>query len=357
VGVLARYLLVRFIVLFAAVLAILVVLVGVVELLADFGDFVREGISFSDALAVVALRIPHKHLPLLIPIAAFSAAFLAVGGAARSNEVIAMKAGGVSPLRVLIPVLASAVVISGVALLFNETIAVRAREVQRRIAGGDDSELTFRRGSFWYHKGHTIYNVRDADPARRVLNDVAIFDLDERGRLVRSIRATAATIETGGRWRLSDAVLQTFEPENPRGVPTYRRLATTEVELPEEKALLQAGVEDLSIRELSEVRVERDPNDTASLRAASLLHERASAPFASFLFVVLAVPLGLRVERTRSMALPALQGVVAIFLFVMLRQYGGTLATQGVTSAVATPWFILAAFLVYGVVALWRVPR
>src|SRR5262249_22860146 len=128
VGVLARYLLVRFIVLFAAVLAILVVLVGVVELLSDFGDFVREGISFSDALAVVALRIPHKHLPLLIPIASFSAAFLAVGGAARNNEVIAMKAGGVSPLRVLIPVLACAVGIPGAALPVTHTLRVRVRE-------------------------------------------------------------------------------------------------------------------------------------------------------------------------------------------------------------------------------------
>lgn len=357
VGVLARYLLVRFVVLFAAVLAILVVLVCVVELLADFGDFARSAIGFSDALLLVAIRVPNQHLPLLIPIASFAAAFLAIGGAARTNEVLAMKAGGVSPLRVLVPVLACAVAISGVALLFNETIAVRAREIQRRLVGGDDAELTFRRGSFWYHKGHTIYNVRDADPVSRVLHDVAIFDLDEHGRLVRSIRAAEATIGADGRWRLTDAVLQGFDPNDATVIPTYQRLATTEVELPEEKALLHAGVEDLSIRELSEVRDDREHSDTASLRATSLLHERASAPFASFLFVLLAVPLGLSVERTRSMALPALQGVVAIFLFIMVREYGGTLATQGVTSAVATPWVILATFLAYGSFELWRVPR
>jgi lipopolysaccharide export system permease protein len=357
VGVLARYLLVRFVALFAAVLFILVLLVGVVELLADFGEFARSGVGFSNMLALVALRIPHKHLPLLIPIGAFAAAFLAVGSAARTNEVLAMKAGGVSPLRVLLPVLACAGLISGAALLFNETIAVRAREVQRRLAGGDDAELTFRRGSFWYHKGHTIYNVRDADPVRRVLHDVAIFDLDERGRLVRSIRAADATIGADGHWQLADAVLQGFDPNDATATPSYQRLAATEIELPEEKALLQAGVEDLSIRELSEVRHDRDPGDTASVRAATLLHERASAPFASFLFVLLAVPLGLRVERTGSMALPALQGVIAIFLFIMVREYGGTLATQGVTSAVATPWAILAAFLAYGTLELWRVPR
>jgi lipopolysaccharide export LptBFGC system permease protein LptF len=190
-----------------------------------------------------------------------------------------------------------------------------------------------------------------------VLHDVAIFDLDDRGRLVRSIRAAHATVGADGRWQLTDAVLQGFDPADATVVPTWRRLAETEVELPEEKALLHAGVEDLSIRELAEVRDDREPGDTASLRATTLLHERASAPFAVFLFVLLALPLGLRVEQTRSMALPALQGVVAIFLFIMVREYGGTLATQGVTSAVATPWFILAAFLAYGAFELWRVPR
>jgi LPS export ABC transporter permease LptG len=357
VGVLARYLLGRFLALFAAVLAILALLVALVELLADFGDVARASDGFGGALLLVALRVPYEHLPLLFPIAAFVAAFLCAGTAARSNEILAMKAGGVSPLRVLAPVIACAALISGLALLVNETIAVRAREAERRLAGGEDAELSFRRGSFWYHKDHTIYNVRDADPTTRVLRDVAVFDLDDRGRLVRSIRAAQATIGEDGRWQLSDAVLRSFQPDDASAPATYQRLAETEIELPEEKALLHAGVEDLSIRELAEVRDDRDPDDTASLRATTLLHERASAPFAAFVFVLFAVPLGLRVERTRSMALPALYGVVAIFLYLMVRRYGATLATQGVLSAVATPWVILAAFLALGAIALWRVPR
>lgn len=357
VGVLARYLLVRFVVLFAAILVILVVLVTLVELLADFGEVMRSGNGFTGALVLATMRVPHEHLPLLIPIAAFAAAFLTVGGAARSNEILAMKAGGVSPLRVVAPLFAAAVVISGLALLVNETLAVRARDVHQRLAGGEDAELSFRRGSFWYHKGRTIYNVRDANPDTRVLREVAIFELDESGRLVRSIRAAQATIGADGRWQLSDAVLRSFDPSDPAAIPTYQRLASTEVALPEEKALLRAGPEDLSIRELAELRLERDSDDTASVRAAALLHERASAPLASLLFVLFAIPLGMRVEQTRSMALPALQGVVAIFLFVTVREYGGTLAIEGVTSAAATPWAILAAFLAWAAVTLWRAPR
>jgi lipopolysaccharide export LptBFGC system permease protein LptF len=41
----------------------------------------------------------------------------------------------------------------------------------------------------------------------------------------------------------------------------------------------------------------------------------------------------------------------------MVRQYGKTLATQGVTSAAWTPWVIVAAFLAVGAWQIWRMPR
>lgn len=356
-GVLARYLLVRFVALFAAVLAVLVLLVAVVEVLANFEDVTRSSRGFADGIVLAALRVPHQHLPLLVPVAAFAATFLTVGTAARTNEILAAKAGGISPLVLLVPVVVSAAAISALSLLMNETFAVRTRDAEHRLAGGEGAELTFRRGSFWYHKGRTIYNVRDANPDTRVLRDVTIFDLDENGRLVRSIRAAEATIGAEGHWRLTDAVLRTFSTVDPGAPPTYERLAAAEIELPEEKALLQAGPEDLSIRELAELRAAREPTDSAAVRATALLHERASAPAAAFVFVLLAIPLGLRVERARSMAVPALQGVAAFFAFVMVREYGATLATEGVSSAAATPWIVVLAFLGVAALALFRVPR
>ena len=356
VGVLSRYLLVRFITTFLGVLVALIILISVIELLADFGDVVGSSGGFLDAWIALILRIPHKHLPILIPSAAFAAAYLSVGNAARGYEILAMKAGGVSPLRVLVPVLVAALVISGLAFLMNETIAVQAREASRRL-DNNGGEVTFRRGSFWYHKGHTIYNVRDADPAAQALLDIAIFEMDDRGRLLRTIQAARATVGQGGRWHLANAVMRGFDPDDASTPSTFERLADAEIDLPDEKALLDVGVSALSIAELREYRAQQEEGDTESVRAEALLQERVAEPLASLVFVVLALPLALRVERTRSLAIPALQGVALVFLFYMVRQYGGTLATQGVTSAVWTPWVIVATFLSIGAVQIWRTPR
>jgi lipopolysaccharide export system permease protein len=355
-GVLPRYFLARFVVAFAAVLVVLVLAVGVVELLGDFDDVVGSSEGFAGALLFVALRIPSQWLPLLVPVAAFVAAFVALGTAARSLEFVAIKAGGVSPLRVLVPVVLAGVVVSGLGLAANETLGIRAHEAWRRHVGGED-QVEFRRGSFWYHKGRYVYNVRDADPQARQLREVAIFELDGDGQLVRSIQAARARIDGDGRWQLEDAVIRRFEPGAPDAPASFERVAHTELVLTEELALLEAGVEGLSIADLREYREERAPGDPEAIRAQALLHDRITEPLSAFAFVLLAIPLGLKVERTRSLAVPALQGVGALFAFWMLREYAVTLASQGVVDPTATPWLILAAFAAASAWLLARTPR
>jgi lipopolysaccharide export LptBFGC system permease protein LptF len=86
------------------------------------------------------------------------------------------------------------------------------------------------------------------------------------------------------------------------------------------------------------------------------MHERLTRPLLVVLFALLALPLALRVEQTRSLALPALQGVILLFLFLLLREYGPNLAPGGGAVAVA-PWAVIALFMGYGTWRLLRVPQ
>jgi lipopolysaccharide export system permease protein len=355
-GVLSRYLLARFLLTFVATLLLMVLAAAIVELIGDIGDVMKESEGLLGALLYVGLRIPSVHLPLLIPVAAFVAAFLAFGTAARASEFVAIKAGGVSPLRVLVPAFVAAAVISALGLVAHETLAVRANEALRRhVRGGDP--ITFRRGSFWYHKGRYVYNVRDADPGARELREVAIFELDGKGRLVRSIQAARARIGVDGRWDLGDAVIRGFDPERPAAPISYEQVARTELALDEELALFDAGVEDLSIRELREYRDGRPPGDSEAVRADALLHARLTAPLSTFVFVLLATPLGLRVEQSRGLARPALFGLLAVFAFSTLQEYGSALAAQGVTAPALPSWTVLALFALASLALLLRTPR
>ncbi len=358
-SILSRHFLRQFLVLFGTALLLLLLAVTVVDTLLRLDDLVEHPDGLRGALLSVALFVPSEYLAYLIPMAAFVGAFVALGLAARRAEVIAMKAGGISPLRPAGAVLLAAATISFAALLLNETLLIRVNRMLQRHERGDSAEVAFRHGSFWYHRGRFLYNVQGDDPETRSLRGVAVFELDDRGRLIRITEADRAEIEESGDWLLFAVTLREFDPERPTQPSTWEKRDEARLALSAEpdQTLFQAKVADLSIRDLREYLESRPPNGVGVVRARALLHERLSDPFTAFVFALLAVPLGLRVEQTRSLARPALHGVVLLFLFYLARQYGATFARQGLTSPAVTAWATLAAFTGLGVWRLLRVPR
>ncbi len=355
----SRYFLGRFLAYFLAILAVLMLVILIADLLLNLDDILSQAEGSLGALALtLALRTPARYLPILVPLACFAGAFMTIGLAARWHEVTALKAGGVSPLRVAVPLLMAAFVLSGVALVLDETVVVQAARALQR--GNDDATpVTFRRGSFWYQVGRTIYNVRGSDPDAGTLEGVSVYDLDERGRLVRILRAPRGRVKPGGHWVLENAVALGFDPDQPAAPPRVERLAETTlvVQGRSELALLDASASTLTLEDLREYIASRARDGADVTRLQALLHERLSDPLSVLLFALLALPLALRVEDTKSLAAPALQGIGLVALFFVLRNLGSTLAFQGVAPPALPPWLVLAAFLTFGGWRLSRVPR
>jgi lipopolysaccharide export LptBFGC system permease protein LptF len=91
--------------------------------------FVR-GLPLTDALAVLMATVPHV-VVLTIPMGFLFGVLLAVGRMNADNEIIAMQAGGIAALRLLRPIVAVGVVMSGVCgYLFLVTIPQANRELR-----------------------------------------------------------------------------------------------------------------------------------------------------------------------------------------------------------------------------------
>jgi lipopolysaccharide export LptBFGC system permease protein LptF len=124
-----------------------------------------------------------------------------------------------------------------------------------------------------------------------------------------------------------------------------------------ELALLDANADTLTLQDLSEYIEARARDGADVTRLQALFHERLSDPLSVLLFALLALPLALRVEESKSLAAPALQGIGLVALFFLLRNLGSTLAFQGVAPPALPSWLVLAGFLGFGGWRLSRVPR
>lgn len=356
-----RYVTRRFVAAFLASLLILALVVVVVDMLLNLDEIFEAQQSVAGAIRFLLVRNAAQYLPYLIPVATFTGAFFAVGNAARHREIIAIKAGGVSPLRALLPILWASLAIAALSLVLTETVTVRSQELLGRLSadGNGGGQISLRSGTIWYHTGRFVYNIRNPDASGDGVEDIHVYERDDRGRLVRRIHAAHAVRLAPNLWRFEDATIRVFDPDQPLTPPRVEEARSAELALSSDRSprMLQEELASLPIWQLwSYVRTVLESGGDPG-RARAQLHARLTGPLLVVLFAVLAVPLGLRVELTRNLAVPALQGVAVLFVFLLAREYGASFSRHGALAAAVVPWTVLGVFFAWGSLQLARVPR
>jgi lipopolysaccharide export system permease protein len=357
VRILSRYFLTNYLTFYFAILLASNLVIVVVEMMLNFDEILEYRAGIWGVATYLFLRLPSYYLPYLIPVASFGAAFFALGLPARAQELVAIKAGGVSPHRVAVPVLAAAASLSIVTLAINETIVLDAVKEFHRLdqtsAGGD---LFQSRASFWYHRGDFLYNVDTADRATRTLHGVSVYERDRAGRLIRSIEAEQAQISSDHRWHLSDATIRRFDPGNPEAAPDTMRVEETVLTVGDARsiALLGADATTLPLLRLHEYIDAMAREGRNATRYRALFHARVAEPVTVLLFALLAIPLALAVEQTRSLAVAGLQGIAIVGLYYGAHTTASMVAAGGIAAAVLSPWILLTLFGGYGA---WRFAR
>jgi lipopolysaccharide export system permease protein len=358
VRILSRHFLTSYLNLYVTILFASMIAILIVELLLNFDEIMEDHAGFAGVATYLFLRLPTYYFRDLIPVSSFAATFFCVGLAARSREVTAVKTGGVSPQWMVVPILSAATVISLAALVVDETLVLSTTRAWNRLENSGE-EITFRRGSFWYHRGDTIYNVREADRKSKTLHGVRVFETSPRGRLHQSIRAEVVSVDENHGWHLQNATIRTFDPSRPTAPPIVEHREETVLAVAAERdlALLDARARTLSLLELGEYIRARSNEGRDTARYREMLYARLADPLSVLVFALIAIPLGLAVEQSRSLAAAAVVGIATLGVFYTARTAASMVAAGGLASAAFGPWVVLAAFAGFGAVRFARVPR
>lgn len=358
VRILSRQFLANYLSLYAGILIASMLIVAVIEMMLNFDDAISFDEGTLGILTYLFLRVPSYYLPYLIPVTSFAAAFLTLGLPARTHEVVALKAGGIAPQRVCLPILAAALAISAATLILNETI-VRdtSSKFNRHEESGEVGRLFQADAEFWYRRGSTFYNVQDADRATRTVYGVKIYERGPEGLLRRSIEADSAHIADDHRWHLHNAVIRRFTDDVAAApIVTHEKSTVLDMASERELALLGADAATLNLLRLREyiAAMIRDGRD--AVRYEAMFQARLADPLTVLVFALLALPIGLGVERSRSLANAAVRGVVTLALYYGLLTTSSVVANSGVAAAIPMPWILLGSFGAWGVWRLARVP-
>lgn len=290
-------------------------------LLAELGELGQEGYGLGDAFAYVALTLPRR-LYNMVPMAALIGGLLGLGGMAGRNELVAMRAAGVSQLRIGRAVLQAGLVLVAIAAVLGEFVAPPAERAAQnlRMATAQQTPALSGRSGLWARDGRDYVQIRYVLPGGD-LRDVSIHQFDEQRRLLRTLRAVSGRV-VDGRWVLRDVAVSTFVDG---GVETAREPELgwpTRLE-PRLLDVVSLQPEQQSIRELRLYISYLESNGLAAGDFAQALWNRLLAPLEGLVMLLVALPFVFGAQRRLPVGKRVVAGIALGLLFMLVNRVVG----------------------------------
>lgn len=275
-----------------------------------------------DALVYVLLTWPARLLQAA-PVSMLLACLLALGGLAANSELTAMRALGISELRIAGSLLKIAVPILVILFLMAEFVIPPAQqfaEVQRTsklsstapVLGGD---------SFWAQTNNQFLNVQHFGYGNTP-KDIDIYDFSQDGALTRFIHADEAVIRPDGTWLLTGVVNKQIEASQFK--TQYLDSLTWHSFLPLQQAELLVLPPD-SMPPIGLYRYVRSlqRRHQPSARYEQELWAKASIPISMVAMVLIAIPFAFGSPRSQSTGRQVTVGAAIGMVFTLLQQILG----------------------------------
>ncbi len=276
---------------------------------------------------------------MVFPVACFLGALVAGTLLARTGEILAVQAGGISTWRIVASfaaVVAAAVVLGGI---MGEYVVPVAKARLDRLQRGDPTPPVEALGSFydrhtqWFRQGNLLLYLPSFDADSGTFGDVVVYRR-ERGLVASGTDADELAFEDGG-WVLEGAREHVVDGAE---VVARERMALGLSVKPQD--LIDVTGEPTVMRSGDILgyarRRERAGFDPAQFRIE--LYNRAAFPLSALCMFALAIPWALDPGRRRSLAVNLGAGVVAVGVLLSVMYIFRLLALSHRLSPAAGAW-------------------
>ncbi len=339
-GLLARYVGREYLRYLVLALGSFLVIYFVVDFFDRVGRFVQKDVPAGLVAEYFLSRVPASAVQVM-PIALLLASQLSLLVFSRSNEVVAMRACGVSPGVVVVPLLALSAVASLGSLALSELVvpraSARALAIESRYLDRPPAGMPDRQRNVWYRADRSIYNVSSVDRRENRLVGVAVFTFDDTFNLVHRIDAAEARY-VGPDWEFRQVVERSFGPD---GQVTTQQFDRKPVPLPETPSQIAGGRREIEAMSFGELKRQVEQlaargYDVARYRVD--LHAKLALPAAGIVMTLLGIPLALRVGREEGTAFGVVLTLALGFTFWVAISVGFAFGRSGVLPPLVAAW-------------------
>jgi len=296
----------------------------------------------------------------MTPAATLLGASVTVSGLRRTREWVAMRAVGLGPWRLALPVLAVAALAAGALAAFDDALVVgasaRVDEIMATRFGRSGAWYRWREPKRWFRgrDGRRIYHLQSgAVPG--VFERVTVLEMTEDFRLARRIDAARMAPDPDGAWVLEEVAERHFGPDGAMTLERAARRSYRFDEDPDAFAVRPGRPGEMRRAVLAEQTALRRRLGLPVAEFELERHRRLAYPLAGVAVALAALALALRRERKGHLTASLVEAVGISAAFWAAQGMAWSLGLSGRLDPLLAAWAPDVLFLAAGLVAFRRV--
>ena len=334
-------------------------LVGNLVKLAD--SIINKGVELKYVGKLFLYYIPYL-LSFTIPIGILTATLLAFGRLSSDNEITAMRAAGINLYKVSMPVITLGLLLGIFSIPLNDTIVPRAHYKARMLIkeiGLRHPAALLEAGTFIRGFKNYIIFIYDIKYGKKkvTFNNIRIYEPQKKGptRTIVARRGELISVPDKNtiKLKLMNGTVEEPNPMNPKNLyklnfkTYYLTLSMDDSTMQESgKKNKEMTFDELkrNARELKEKGVDPTP-------LIRRFHKRIAVSFASFAFVLIAIPLAMTARRSEKSIGLGLAIVLATIYWLLLA-FGNVLITKSIFPVWLAMWFGNIVLITIGMIMM-----
>jgi lipopolysaccharide export system permease protein len=303
-----------------------------------------------------------QDMVFVLPMALLLGTLLTIQRLSGESEITAMKAGGIGFIRVTVPLLVAGLVMTVVMFLLQEFVtpfaADRVSDIEGTVLGqlsAFNRDLTV--SAPLPGGGRQITVATSYDKNSQALLHVTLVQYDRKNVATQIIFADRADF-TADKWVLQNASLYRFNPDGT--LLNQPRVNDEEVELGEKptdiaKRIGQNDLETMSRSQIRSVVASGQLTPMELRRYVTTYQEKLAQPFACFVFVLIAIPFGMRAARSGGgTGVGFGLAVLIVFVYYVVLTFFSYISVALPNFALLWAWMPNVLFTALGIIRLRR---
>jgi lipopolysaccharide export system permease protein len=334
----------------------------------------NTNVDFTIALSIILLNIP-KILLVTIPVGVLWATFLVFNRLSSDSEIIAMRASGISLIRITLPALMFGLIMTGISFFISEVIVTWTEPTAKRIEFAatysipfvptlDDFAFFERSGGKRVGQGplKRIFHVKQCDPQKNLLNKVTILDFsNEKLQSVYIAEGGRWNTDRGG-WELLNGIsynVSTVDPSATSHTTKFDRILIPAGKSTDE---LMKKLNEVKSATLFEMKGILDMHKKLGIQSENyykmemLFNQKLAYPFSCIAITLVGAPLGVLGRRSRT-NWGYIQVGMLIFMYYALQSATNSMGDTGKLDPFWASWLPNIVLAAIGSVILWRRSR